>query len=113
MNTPLKFLEEVKQVLEESKKFLEDLRYYDVSSSNYMQILVTQKIHQLEGIAIRLEEYEKDPKDTELNLPNLYHLFRDIKTEVTLASKKWKRQVEIKYSDLKCRIGKLYFVSAL
>lgn len=111
---PIRFADELREMIEEGKRFLEDLRYYDVSSSNYLQVYIAQKIHQLGGMLIRLEEYESNPKDTDIaNMTNMYQVFLEIKTEITLSYKKWKRQVEYKYRDLKTRIGKLYFMSSL
>lgn len=111
MQTPRAFREEVKTLIEEAKRFLDDLRYYDVTSSAYLQIFITQKIHQLEGMDLQLEEYEKDPKAADLG--NMYQVFRDVKSDIYVTFKKWKLQVEYKYKSLKSKFGKLYYITAI
>ena len=111
MQTPRAFREELRSLMEEAKRFLDDIRYYDVTSSAYLQIFISQKVHQLEGMDLQLEEYEKDPKAADLE--NMYQVFRDVKSDIYVAFKKWKMQVEYKYKGLKSRFGKLYYVTSM
>lgn len=105
------FREELETLIDENKKFLDDLKYYDVSTSVYLQIFIGQKIHQLEGMRLQLEEYEKDPTIADLN--HLYQVFGEVRSDIYFACKKWRLQVEYKYQRLKSRLGKLYYISSL
>lgn len=105
------FQEELERLIEENKKFLDDLKYYDVTSTSYMQMYIVQKIHQLKGMQLQLQAYEKDSTLADIN--HLYQVFGELRSDVYFACKKWRLQVEIKYQRLKSKLGKLYYISSL
>ncbi len=105
------FQEELNKLIEENKKFLDDLKYYDVTSSGYMQVYIAQKVHQLEGILLQIIACEKDPALADIN--HLYQVFGELRSDIYFACKKWRLQVEVKYQRLKTKLGKLYYISSL
>lgn len=111
MITITAFQDELGKLIDENKKFLDDLKYYDVTSSSYMQIYIAQKIHQLEGMQLQLSAYEKDPTLADIN--HMYQVFGELRADIYFACKKWRLQVEVKYQRLKSRLGKLYYISSL
>lgn len=102
-----------KKLIDDSMLLLEDLKHYDVSSSSSLQIFMSKKIRELQGLFLKISQKESEAYvSKDMDIPTLNQTFSEIKSEIHYAVKKWKREVAHELNGLK-QNQQPYFASTL
>ena len=101
--------DQIEKSIQDCKRLLRDMDYYgEVPSSTYLQSYMDQKMRQLNGLKLMLQEDRG-----ESNISEAKTVYQSIKDELFVISKRWKLAVESKFHRQKSKLGKLFYVAPL